>query len=140
MIPSIFIVTNNKICEGYILIFDFIKRYITSYIKNELIHLNWQSFTIDFEIALITAFKKTFDFIPNLKHNGCFFHYMKNIYKYLAKNTYTVKNNKSHYDYIIKNVYKLPFKLNIEKNIDKEIKKICKKNSFYKDFCQYFLD
>ena len=140
MIPSIFIVTNNKICEGYILIFDFIKRYITSYIKNELIHLNWQSFTTDFETALITAFKKTFDFIPNLKHNGCFFHYMKNIYKYLAKNKYTVKKNKSHYDYIIKNVYKLPFKSNIEKNIDKEIKKICKKNSFYKDFCQYFLD
>ena len=105
MIPSIFIVTNNKICEGYLLIFDFIKRYITSYIKNELIHINWISFTTDFETALITAFKKSFDFIPNLKHNGCFFHYMKNIYKYLDKNNYTLKMNKFHYDYIIKSVY-----------------------------------
>ena len=35
MIPSIFIVTNNKIYEEYLLIFDFIERYITSYIKNE---------------------------------------------------------------------------------------------------------
>ena len=140
MIPSVFIVTNNKICEGYILIFEFIKRYITSYIKNDLIHINWKSFTTDFEIALITAFKKSFDFIPNLKHNGCFFHYMKNIYKYLVKNKYTVKSNKNHYSYIIKNVYEIPFKVNIEKNIDKEIKKICKKNTFYKDFCKYFMD
>ena len=121
MIPSIFIVTNKKIYEGYLLIFNFIKRYITSYIKNELIHINWISFTTDFEIALINAFKKTFEIIPNLKHNGCFFHYMKNIYKYLLKNKYTVKSNKSHYNYIIKSVYELPFKLNIEKNIDKEI-------------------
>ena len=90
---------------------------------NDLIHINWKSFTTDFEIALITAFKKSFDFIPNLKHNGCFFHYMKNIYKYLVKNKYTVKSNKNHYSYIIKNVYELPFKVNIEKNIDKEIKK-----------------
>ena len=64
---------------------------------------------------------------------------MQNIYKYLLKNKYTVKSNKSHYNYIIKSVYELPFKLNIEKNIDKEIKKICKKDIFYKDFCNYFL-
>ena len=140
MLPSVFIVTNNKIYEGYLLIFDFIKRYITSYIKNELIQINWISFTTDFEIALINSFKKTFEFIPNLKHNGCFFHYMKNIYKYLLKNKYTLKINKNHYNYIIKSVYELPFKFKIEKNIDKEIKKICKKNSFYKDFCDYFLE
>ena len=65
---------------------------------------------------------------------------MKNIYKYLLKNKYTIKSNKSHYNYIIKSVYELPFKLNIEKNIDKEIKKICKKNIFYKEFCNYFLE
>ena len=64
---------------------------------------------------------------------------MKNIYKYLLKNKYTVKSNKSHYNYIIKRVYELPFKLNIEKNIDKEIKKICKENIFYKEFFNYFL-
>ena len=132
MLPSVFIIINNKIYEGYLLIFDFIKRYITSYIKNELIQINWISFTTDFEIALINSFKKTFEFIPNLKHNGCFFHYMKNIYKYLLKNKYTLKINKNHYNYIIKSVYELPFKFKIEKNIDKEIKKICKKILFIK--------
>ena len=63
---------------------------------------------------------------------------MKNIYKYLLKNKYTVKSNKSHYNYIIKSVYELPFKLNIEKNIDKEIKKICKKIFFIRNFAIIF--
>ena len=67
---------------------------------------------------------------------------MKNIYKYLLKKQYTMKKNKKHYNYIIKSVYKLPFKDNIDKIIEKEIKNICKKNKFYnyKDFGKYFED
>ena len=134
MIPGIIIVTNNKIYEGYVLIFSFIKRYILTYIKNEIVNIKWKSYTTDFEIALMNAFKKCFDFLPDLKHYGCFFHYMKNIYKYLLKNKYTTKENKKHYKYIIKKVYELPFKTNIDKNINKEIKKICKKDKFYNEF------
>ena len=86
----------------------------------------------------MSAFKKSFDFLKELKHNGCFFHYMKNIYKYLLKNQYITKKNKKHYNYIIKSVYKLLFKENKDKIIEKEIKNICKKNKFYKDFGKYF--
>ncbi len=65
---------------------------------------------------------------------------MKNIYKYLLKNKYTTKENKKHYNYIIINDYKLSFKAEIDKMIDKEIKNICKKNKFYKDFQNYFIE
>ena len=140
MLPGIFIITNNKIYEGYLLIFSYIKRYLLTYINNEIINIKWLSYTTDFEIGLMKAFKQTFDFIPDLKHYGCFFHYMKNIYKYLLKNKYKTKENKKHYNYIIKNVYELPFKSNIDKNIEKEIKKICKKDKFYKGFQTYFIE
>ena len=56
------------------------------------------------------AFKNNFECLLELKHYGCFFHYMKNIYKYLLKNKYTTKENKKRYIYIIKKVYELPFK------------------------------
>ena len=65
---------------------------------------------------------------------------MKNIYKYLLKNKYTTKENKKYYNYIIKKVYELPFKDKTDKIIDKEIKNICKKNKFYKDFQNYFIE
>ena len=65
---------------------------------------------------------------------------MKNIYKFLLKSKYTTKENKKHYNYIIKKVYELPFKAKIDKLIGKEIKNICKKDKFYKDFQNYFID
>ena len=51
MMPGIFAITNNKIYEGYLLIFDYIKRYILSYINNELIKIKWISFATVFEMA-----------------------------------------------------------------------------------------
>ena len=65
---------------------------------------------------------------------------MKNIYKYLLKNKYTTKENKKHYNYIIKKVYELPFKAKVDKIIDKEIKNICKKDKFYQDFKRHFIE
>ena len=69
MLTGIFIITNNKIFEGYLVIFSFIKRYILTYLNKEIININWLSFTTDFEIALMEAFKKTFEFLPELKHS-----------------------------------------------------------------------
>ena len=45
----------------------------------------------------------------------------------MIQNGFTTKNNKEKYDYIINNVYKLPFKDNIKNNIDKEINRLFKK-------------
>ena len=73
-----------------------------------------------------------------MKHNGCFFHYLKNIRKYLVKNGFTKKENISKYNFIIKECYKLPFIKNIEKEINSKIEKICKKDKIYKDFKKYF--
>ena len=95
--------------------------------------VNWISFTTDFESALINSFKNTFNFIKNLKHNGCFFHFMQNIRKYLLKNKYTIKENIFRYNYIIEKISLLPFKKNIEKTIYNDINKICNEDRFYKD-------
>ena len=81
------------------------------------------------KIALFKAFGETFDFVENLHHYGCFFHYLKNIRKYLIQNGLTTKAKKEKYDYIIQNCYKLPFIEDINKNIDKEINKIFKKKA-----------
>ena len=81
-----------------------------------------------------------FWFFPYLKLYDCFFHYKKNIYKYLLKIKYIIAENKKHYNCIIKKVYEQPFKSNIDKNINKENKKICKKDKFYKEFQNYFID
>ena len=64
------------------------------------------------------AFKETFEFLLELKHYGCFFHYMKNICTYFLKNKYTTKENKKHYNYVIKNIYELSFNGKIEKRIN----------------------
>ena len=88
--------------------------------------------------ALFKSFKNTFEIIKDLKQNGCFFHYLKNIRKYLVKNGFTKKENISKYNFIIKECYKLPFIKNIEKEINSKIEKICKKDKIYKDFKKYF--
>ena len=119
MIPGIFIATNNKSFEGYKAIFRFIRDYIYKYVQNVLTKIKWKIFTTDFEINLFKAFKKIFNKLKDLQHKGCFFHYMKNIRKYLIKNGFTKKINEEKYKYIINNCYNLPLKKNINKNISK---------------------
>jgi len=92
------------------------------------------------KLDYILVLKKFFNNLNNIKHNGCFFHFLKNIRKYLIKNGFTKKENETHYKYIITNVYKLPFKNNIDKNIYREINKICKKNKKYNEFKEYFTE
>ena len=54
-------------------------------------------------------------------YKRCFFHYLKNIRKYLVKNGFGKKSSENYYNYIIKSCYKLLFK-KIHKNIEKELK------------------
>ena len=123
MIPGIFIAINNKTLEGYTECFKYIKEYIYNYIKNDYDKIKWKIFTTDFEYSLFTAFKNVFDNLDSLVHKGCFFHYLKNIRKYLVKNGFTKKENHNHYKYLINNCYQLPLKKNIDKSIEKDIKK-----------------
>jgi len=83
MIPGIIIIVNNKTLNGYLEIFNFIKISILNKIENKLERLKWRTFTTDFEIALYEAFGRTFEFIKNFKHIGCFFHFLMNIRKFL---------------------------------------------------------
>ena len=138
MIPGVFVTVNNKKQEGYKAIFNSLKSDILCVTNNDITQIKLKTVTTDFETALYKSFFECFNIIPNLKHNGCFFHYLKNIRKYLIKNGYTKKANEKHYDYIIKSVYKLPFISNIDKNIKNEIKNICDVDPFYKDFENYF--
>ncbi len=74
MIPGIYITIYNKFKNGYIEIFQYIKKFLINYINNKIEKIKWSSYTTDFEIALFKAFGETFDFIENLHHYGCFFH------------------------------------------------------------------
>ena len=93
MIPGIFIAINNKTLEGYNQCFKYIRDYIYNYVKNDLNKIKWKKFTTDFEYSLYTSFKNIFSRLENLSHKGCFFHYLKNIRKYLVKNGFTTKKN-----------------------------------------------
>ena len=81
MIPEIIIIVSNKILNGYLEIFNYIKHSILNKIGNKLERLKWPTFTTDFEIALYEAFGKIFQFINNFKHIRCFFHFIMNIRK-----------------------------------------------------------
>ena len=99
MIPGIFIAINNKTQQGYTEIFKFIRDYIYKYVANDLNKIKWKYFTTDFEVSLHESFKNVFSKLENLKHKGCFFHYMKNIRKFLVKNGFTKKINIDKYNY-----------------------------------------
>ena len=101
-------------------------------INNKRDELKWLTITTDFEISLYNFFNNVFKNIKKTKHVGCFFHFMKNIRKYLMQHNYTKKENAEKNKYIINNIYKFPFKKDINKSVVKEITKICKKGSFYK--------
>ena len=91
MIPGIFILMNNKTEEGYIDCFKYIKEYIYRLNKNIKTAIKIKTFTTDFEIALYNSFDKVFNSDNNIRHIGCYFHYLQNIRKYLQKNGFTTK-------------------------------------------------
>ena len=119
-IPGIFVLINNKTCNGYQHIFRDIIEIIQSYEKEIKAKLNWASITTDFENGLIKAIDlEIINKYDNITHYGCFFHYLKNIRKQLVKLGFGTDANKNIYNDVIKFCYELPFSENIENNIKK---------------------
>ena len=54
-----------------------LKNQYSKKIEDKINRIKWKSFTTNYEIVLYRAFGKTFNFISDLKHIGCFFHYLK---------------------------------------------------------------
>ena len=101
MIPGIFIIINNKTLEGYKDSFTYIKEYIIKSNNQSRKKFKFKTFTTDFEIALFKAFNEVFNEGNEIKHIGCYFHYLQNIRKYLQKNGLTAKKNIEYYNSII---------------------------------------
>ena len=78
----------NKTQGGYIEVFKSFKSIVT--IENTK-KLKVKGITTDFELGLINAVKSIF---PDVKHTGCFFHYVRAITKKL-KSLKLHKNKKS---------------------------------------------
>ena len=71
--PGLFALINNKKEEGYKYLFSKIKYLLTLENEDEL---NLQTYTIDFEKALINASKEIFGKIRQI---GCYYHYCRNV-------------------------------------------------------------
>ena len=141
MIPSIFAVVNNKSYEGYKCIFTDLLSKIKIYNKSDNTSLNFDSYTSDFENALYSAFYDVFKSIrPNLKHIGCFYHYMNNIEKKLRAIGYGEKKNKILHDEIIKFFGSLPFKKDVNKKIKDYVISFKKTYPLNDEFYNYFFD
>ena len=92
MIPGIFI----KIIRLLKVIMNYIEKFIINKEK-----YNFLTFKTDFEISLFTAFNKVFNKDNKIKHIGCYYHYLQNIYKFMQKHGYTSKEKKQLYDKIL---------------------------------------
>ena len=93
----------------------YFKEYINKLTKQNPNKIKFKTFTTDFEIALFKAFNEVFNEGNQIKHIGCYFHYLQNIRKYLQKNGLTTKKNTEYYNAIINISKSLPF-LNLKKN------------------------
>ena len=154
MIPGIFCCTNNKTYEGYKYIFNDILEKLLAYSKNNKKKLKLKTFTTDFEVSLYSAFNEVFSKeVKDLKHIGCFYHYMFNIIKKLnslglkknlnklGDSSDKLMNKKSDYFNLINFSRDLPFIPNINKNIKSKIKQFknkYKNNKIYLEFIEYF--
>ena len=141
MIPGVFAVVNNKSYEGYKCIFTDLLSKIKMFNKSDNTSLNIDTFTSDFETALYSSFYDTFKTeCPNLKHIGCFYHYMYNIEKKLRAIGYGEKKNKILHDEIIKFFGSLPFKKDVNKKIKDYIINFKKSYPLKDEFYNYFFD
>ena len=104
-LTGIYISTNNKTYEDYCEIFLSIRKYNLGILKNNISIVKWITYTINLEIELYSSFNNAFHELDNLSHLGCFFHYMKNNYKYILENGYKSNENNEVCKYIIKNIY-----------------------------------
>ena len=92
--PGVFSLINNKTQEGYYKLFNNIISIIT--IENTK-NLNLETYTIDFESALINVLTKI---LKNCRAVGCYYHYVRNIYKEASK--LKINKKSAHIDIIKK--------------------------------------
>ena len=130
--PGLFALINNKKEEGYKILFEKIYNILTI---ERTENWNFNSYTIDFETALINATSLVFS---GKRQIGCFYHYCRNIREHSIK--MQIKPNEDLNDkQFLKEIYSLPFKFNKENNsfarIRNKYDKIGKK---YNEFLDYF--
>lgn len=137
-IPGIFILINNKSQFGYEQPFRYIKENMDKYANMNKEICKWKTFTSDFERALINSFNNVFNTNNDLKHIGCYFHYLKNCRLRLVQEGYNSEAHKADYERIMDFVLSLPFNHNINNNITKRIKDFSKHKKHYNFFKIYF--
>ncbi len=122
-IPAIFILNNNKTQIGYQHAFQDIKEYFLNYKNNTKENLQWETFTIDFERAIINAFNLFFNKTNNellIKHICCYFHFLKNGSQKLQNEGYTAQKFNTEYNLLMDFLSQLPFQYNIHKMLRKK--------------------
>ena len=108
-----------------------------------------KTFTSDFEIGLYMAFQTVFNKDNNLRHIGCYFHFLQNIRKFSQKNNFTTLKNKNLYNIVINFCKSLPF-LNLNENkIKRKMEDVFKNykselsgfiSYFNENWLRYFID
>ena len=112
---------NNKTQEGYYLLFNKIKSIIS--IENTK-KLNLQTYTIDFEIALINDLNLVFKQCRGV--GWCYYHYCRNIYKEAYKLKLLDDNDNQDLS-LLNDILSIPFQLENDKHFyDKLILKYSK--------------
>ena len=131
--PGLFALINNKKFEGYKYLFEKINFLIT--IENT-IKSNFQSYTIDFERALINATNIIFE---NKRQVGCFYHYCRNIRERALELGLYKKIYKDEVNNFLNEFYKMPFIFHDKNKIFDDLKeKYSENNRLYNDFLIYF--
>ena len=100
------------------------------------IDLKFNSYTIDFEKALINSTKKIF---KDKRQIGCYYHFCRNIREKAIEIGIFKKLSENERKSFLNEFYKLPFKFYKNNKILEDIKlKYIKENNLYKDFINYF--
>lgn len=100
MLQEIFILLNNKNTERYKHVFLYIKSYIDKLYQNRYIKYKFETFATNF-VALYESFNEIFNENNNIKHIGCYFHYILNIRKYLSRKRINKKNYHNIYNNVL---------------------------------------
>ena len=102
---------NNKNTIGHEHFLSDLNQFIIKYLEITKEKLQWETFTSEFEKALINGFHKTFNKIneEEIHHVDCYFHFLYNCRKRLAKEGYCSYKYKADYDLIMNFISTLPF-------------------------------
>ena len=99
----------------------------------------FKTFTTDFEVGLINAFHYVFNQNENISHIRYYFHYLRNIRRYLQKDGFTCDKYIDIYDLFMKIYKSIPFISLKGDKLENYIKKQFKQYSNeLNDFILYF--